>query len=267
LMPHSNKRVCVVSVLVAALLACDENQSPPVDAAADIDTTVADAAPGPEAALSDSAGTDGPSSDIGPCGKGTYSAPNGSVVVNTPTDLESLRGYSAVSGDVWIYCTTCTNVEALSCLKTVDGHLTFGKPASQPAALVSLSGLSNLTTVTGQFELSSAKNLPSLAGLDHLQTVGGQFRIADLDSITNVDGLGSLTSIGEDLYIEVNDKLTNLNGLSKLTAVSGNVSIGYNIKLPNCEAHDLVNQLTGFSGKVCIHFNHSDSCPDDVTGC
>jgi hypothetical protein len=49
--------------------------------------------------------------------------------------------------------------------------------------------------------------------------------------------------------------------------VGGDLTISVNAALPTCEAVDLLDQLIGFDGSVCIQNNLADTCADDPSGC
>ena len=67
--------------------------------------------------------------------------------------------------------------------------------------------------------------------------------IHDNNALINVDGLGALTSVGLDLYITEN------------------------IVLPDCEACNLLDQLTSGPVSIDVHTNLDDTCTPVPTNC
>ena len=83
----------------------------------------------------------------------------------------------------------------------------------------------------------------------------------------DLDGLGFLTSIGGDLDFSFHNDLTNLDGLSALTAIGGSLSFQYNEALYDCEACELLAQLTSGPAATNVHSNLDDSCTPVPENC
>lgn len=94
-----------------------------------------------------------------------------------------------------------------------------------------LSGLDNITSITGTLRINSNMGYSSLTGLENLTSIGESFLLHDCDNLINLQGLNGLTSVGTsgadyiDLYIHGNENLQNLSGLEGLTTLIGNIDI------------------------------------------
>jgi hypothetical protein len=125
--------------------------------------------------------------------------------------------------------------------------------------ITDLTGLSILTTVGGDLVIQDSAALVSLAGLENLSSVGGNVGIGDRlfggnPALVSLTGLEGLASIGGDLIVLDNDALVSLTGLENLTFVGGNVKIGddpFAIGDPRAGNPALVS-LTGLSGLTVL---------------
>ena len=180
--------------------------------------------------------------DTGPieCNLGDYS---GSFTIATQSDVAALAGYTSISGTLFVNCHSCTELSELVCLTSVDMDLWI----YENNTLTNLSGLSSITSV------------------------GWCLAISDNPALTNLDGLSALTSVNEGmvfgLLIDNNASLTNLDGLSALTSVGDNFLIHFNDILPDCEACDLLDQLTTPPISIEVHTNLDDTCTPVPAGC
>jgi hypothetical protein len=132
-------------------------------------------------------------------------------------------------------------------------------------------------------------SLASLDGFSSLAEVGGSTAIQDNPALVSLDGLGCLASVGKTLYISDNSVLTTL-GLSGLVTVGcepdcwwefeedgdgGGVEYWYcdeppvpclqvasNPSLSQCEACDLLEQLSYFTLTFDFYDNQPDTCTD-----
>ncbi len=199
------------------------------------------------------------------CNLGEYS---GSLSIETQSDVATLAGYTSISGDLDIECHSCTDLSDLFCLATVDRCFLI----ADNTALTNLDGLSGLTSVGEAFLISDNDILTDLGGLSALTSVGESLSISLNDVLANLDGLGALTSVGGYLgygYLGIagNNALTNLDGLSALTSVFDDVIIFENIVLPDCEACDLLDQLTSGPNSIDVYDNLDDSCTPVPDNC
>jgi len=73
--------------------------------------------------------------------------------------------------------------------------------------------------------------------------------------------------VGWDLWIAWNAALTNLDGLSGITSVTDDFWILYNNILPDCEACELLDQITSGPNTISVHDNLTDTCTPVPAGC
>jgi hypothetical protein len=212
------------------------------------------------------------------CNKGTLS---GDVVINGLDDMESISGYTGVSGRLTIEDTQLKNLDGLSCLEYVGGILDI-----ESNEIVNIDGLSNLQRVDGNLHIKENLKLSNIDGLHSLVYAGkvslealfitdldgldaltsaGSFTLDNLFNLQNVDGLSNLKSIEGSLHITKCRSLQNLDGLDIVETV-GRLRIVKNDKLPTCEVESLADRLIsdGFSGDIEICENAQDECGSEA---
>jgi len=171
-------------------------------------------------------------------------------------------GCTEIEGDVYISGNDITNLNGLSVLTSIGGHLYIGDNDALNSltgldnmtsiggglgigvndALISLSGLDNVTSIGVFLAITDNNALTSLTGLDIVSSIGGDLVIGYNDALTSLAGLDNMTSIGGDFWIEGNNALTSLAGLVKVTSIGGGLEIDYNntlislVGLDNIEA-------------------------------
>ena len=116
---------------------------------------------------------------------------------------------------------------------------------------------------TGNFKITTQSDVATLAGYT---SISGGLEIRCL-SCTDLSELSCLTSVGEHLYIWTNPALTNLDGLSGITSVGEDLNIRFNFSLPDCEACNLLDQLTTTPTPINVWGNLDDSCTPVPAGC
>jgi hypothetical protein len=138
----------------------------------------------------------------------------GDVTVANATDLAWMKNITDIQGFLHINSTPLTSITGLTNLKTISKEMTI----NSNAALTSLSSLTGLTSVGGFVEINSNGSS------------SGSF---------NINGLSAVTSIGKYLEINSNTGMANVGtgalGLVKLATVGGYVTINYNASLTNLD--------------------------------
>ena len=157
-------------------------------------------------------------------------------------DLTGLNNLSYIGEDIWIgYCDSLTSLAGLESLTHISGNLNLGDNDYTGycgnVALISLTGLDNITTVEGDVEIHLNPLLPDLTGLNKLESVGGRLSIESDTSLTSLTGLEKLTSIG-GLNIGGNTNLISLLGLESLATINQTLLIITNPLLDNLEGLD-----------------------------
>jgi hypothetical protein len=93
-------------------------------------------------------------------------------------------------------------------------------------------------------------------------------RIEGNDVLPNLDGMSALTWVtGAWLDINSNASLDNLDGLGNLIQLNGDLLIYDNPDLPECEACDLLDQLTLGPSSTDVYDNLSDTCTPVPDNC
>lgn len=106
-------------------------------------------------------------------------AVSGNVEIDSPEDLDRLRGCARVDGNL--------DVRAVG--------------------LSDLSAVASLVEVTGSLRIESSDTLVDLSGLDRLTRVGGDLVVRDNAGLASLHGLGSLASVGGRVDVDGNPKL------------------------------------------------------------
>ena len=149
---------------------------------------------------------------------GTTNFFSNAVGCNNYTDVISACNPSCPAGDV--YLSSQAEVDAFiiahpSCT-ALNGSLTIAG-----ADITNLNGLSNITSVLGDFAIANNSQLTSLTGLNALTTVKGNLNISQNAALASLNGLNSWSSIPTNsINISNNAVLTTLSGLSGATALS-----------------------------------------------
>jgi len=116
-----------------------------------------------------------------------------------------------------------------------------------------LAAVQGYECITGSVLILSS-SLGSLSQLSSLAAVGGDFQIIDNDKLRNLDGLQQLDQIGGSLMIQGNDSLETLDGLANIdfVAVDPNAWTSFviedNASLPACWVDELEAQLDDVCG-------------------
>ena len=161
-------------------------------------------------------------------------------------------------------------------IDTIDGDLTIGyTDTGSTSDITDLTILGNMAHITGNLIIQQNGQLVNLTGLNNLQTVGGYFQVNDNDRLTALD-FSKLQTTGGYFSVTNNDALTTLGGFPALASIGvGTVSVPSegqstdsvsilvenNPELSNCSeiAIFLSDEVYAVRGKVFINAN--------TTGC
>jgi hypothetical protein len=230
------------------------------DGATDTDTDVdTDADADTDTGTDTDSETDTGTGDI-VCDLGTYS---GWGYVSDLADLEALAGYTSISGGLDIIeCDSCVDLDDLVCLTMTNEYLYI----RHNNALTNIDGLSALTSTAGLaiFDNEALTNLDGLSGITSLSSA---LEIGWNDALTNIDGLSALTSVDSYVAIWENPALTNLDGLSALTFVDSYFQVRECPAVPDCEACEIIDQLTTEPSSIQVYDNLDDDCTPVPNNC
>jgi hypothetical protein len=157
----------------------------------------------------------------------------GNVIVTNPSELEQLRGYVVIQGNVFINPLVMADLEPLSSLERIEGTLDIAYDRTQVQSLKSLHGLHRLRAVSGYVQIENCNLLEHLGGLNVLQVVGASLSVYNNDGLSSVDALSNLEVVGMNLNILNNPYLpcyeaeALIDGLGE-SSVGGVVSVQNN---------------------------------------
>ena len=142
----------------------------------------------------------------------------GSLILEWNGELNNLQGLgslTSIDGNMGVrYNTSLKNFEGMSNLHTIGNRLYVEDNIS----LINFEGFNNVTSI-GDFviiEQYGGTALNSLSGLNNLKSVGGDFEIKHIESLHDLSGLDSLTTVEGAIEIWYCDELTSLEGLNSL---------------------------------------------------
>lgn len=171
----------------------------------------------------------------------------GLIIANTSlSTLEGLEQISIVENSIEIIGNpSLADIEALSSISGEIGQPGGGLRIIDNGSLTSLTGLSNVSSISGSIDISNNPSLTSLSGLDGIASATDLLYITGNSSLSSLSGLGALTSV-HSIYIQGNTALGSLSGLGGLSAIPGSVTIYDNPNLAD---------LNGLSGLASIGNN------------
>nr|NQU91648.1 hypothetical protein [Bacteroidota bacterium] len=135
-------------------------------------------------------------------------------------NCSEIEGYVEISGE------EISNLDGLIVITSIGGHAIISG-----TSLPDLSGLNNLSHIGGFLMISYNNSLTSLTGLENLTSIEGTFDIGGNmgggnSLLKNLNGLESLSYIGGSLKIYSNAQLASLAGLENLNTIMQGLVIG-----------------------------------------
>jgi len=165
------------------------------------------------------------------------------IVFSTQAEIDNFQtnypGCTEIEGDVNIMQGAIANLNGLSVLTSIGGHLQF-----YWVPLLNLSGLENLTSIGDYLYIGEAHSLQNLNGLENLTSIGGSLYIENNNNLTSLTGVDNLTSISQHLSVGNNILLTSLNGFYNLTSIGGIINIWSNNSLTSLNGLENVDGLS-----------------------
>jgi hypothetical protein len=187
----------------------------------------------------------------------------GSVIVTGNEELVDVPNIGGVKGTTGFEVVGNTMLSSLSGFQQLEEVDAFNIELN--ASLVTLVGLEGLTTVSSHMIIKENPVLDSLSGLENLTYVDWFVDVLENPALASVDGLSALGS-ADKLRMFLNDSLTNLDGLSSLTSLNY-FEIWGHAQLPDCEACELLEQLTNDPMSIDVHDNLDDDCTPVPDNC
>ena len=156
----------------------------------------------------------------------------GNVIVTNRSDLENLRGYVVIQGNVFINPLMVTDLEPLSSLERIEGTLDIAYDRLQVQSLKSLFGLHRLRAVSGYVQIENCNLLEHLGGLDSLQVVGASLSVYNNDVLGSVDALRNIEVVGMNVNILNNPNLPCYEAEALIENLGEN-SVGGSVSVQN----------------------------------
>lgn len=117
-------------------------------------------------------------------------------------------------------------------------------------ALLSIAGLSSLNNIKGNLFIQK-NGLQNLSGLDNLTIITGDVRILQNNNLGSISSLNTITDIGGELLIN-NNAISELNGFQNLASIGGPLTIGANGSGLN--KVDKLANLSSINGALTISY-------------
>ena len=198
----------------------------------------------------------------------------GDATVESPHDLDALRGVGVVTGSLRI--DGVSDLSSLRCLTRVGADLwvgpadtiptsqgLHGPPGPNESLLTHIDDFAGLTSVGRDLVVTGHDRLVNLDGLRALTSVGGTLRVTHNPALRALDALGQLMSVGE-LNVSGDTALTSLDGLDNLSRrIAGRVTISANDALTNLDA---LRNVTGVDGELIVTNNPALTSVDGLRG-
>lgn len=189
----------------------------------------------------------------------------GEFEISDDADLEELKGYVEIDGDVTLRGKV-TSLDSLVCLERVSGSLRIGSKQAHvwsteydsgvnftcngTLELENLRGLENLRSV-GHLSIQCNESLADIDALDNLKTVDGNLTITDNVALQDINGLIGIEIVGQEVVIDDNPALLDLDGLANLVEVIDDLKIGVlNPESEDTSGNESLASIEGLSNLV-----------------
>ena len=172
------------------------------------------------------------STEVGDATTGEVPTYVGNVIITNRTELEALRGYVVIQGNVFINPLMVTDLEPLSSLERIEGTLDIAYDRIQVQSLKSLFGLHHLRAISGYVQIENCNLLEHLGGLDALQVVGASLSVYNNDVLGSIEALRNLELVGMNFNILNNPSLPCYEAEDLVDALGEN-SVGGSVSVQN----------------------------------
>jgi len=138
-------------------------------------------------------------------------------VSGTLASFIGLENVQTIGNDLFLGITPVSDFTGLDNLNSIGGNF-------EVSYVTNFTGLENLNVIEGDFNVWS--ELSSFQGLNNLTSIGGDFFIGEIQGFEDFSGLENLTTIGGGFGITGEDtNITSFTGLENLTTIGGNFDI------------------------------------------
>lgn len=151
--------------------------------------------------------------------------PDGVDVEISGDDIVDLSVLSQLTGSFGAFeirdCPNLTTLAGMENFTTIGNDALDGFILMDLDALSSVSALSNLETIVGEFTIRTCGSLEDLEGFEGLTSVEGSVIVRDNAILTSLLGFDNLTYIGETLELVENPMMTDISALSNVETIVG----------------------------------------------
>lgn len=169
----------------------------------------------------------------------------GLLLINTQAEVDNFPvnypGCTSVEGNI-IINGTITNLNGLSQITSIGGEFAI----HQCGFLMDLNGLNNLTHVGGNLTIRENINLVNVSALSNLSFIGGDFNFVTNPDVLSLNGLENLQEIGGGLVITQNN-IPELTALQNVQTIGGDVDISYNYHLQSLAGLENITSLSNLT--------------------
>lgn len=160
------------------------------------------------------------------CPIGTFELRSQSEVnafIETYADCPTIKGNLILRGN------DITDISGLSFLTSITGNLNIESNIN----LTSLNGLQNISNIGNNLYIYKMKALTDLSGLNGnaIQQLNGFLEINNNDALQNIDALNGIQSVRRYVNISDNPALISIEGLAKIIKIDNNLTISNNESL------------------------------------
>jgi len=149
------------------------------------------------------------------------------ILFSTQAEIDAFPanypGCTVIEGSVRISGNDITNLNGLNAVTAIGDSLYMYACYN----LVTLDGLSNLTSIGGSF-IAAGTRLVIMQGLEKLESIGGDLIYYENNYLQSLDGMQTLTHLGGDIRVSNNPFFVSLSALSGLPDTLNSVFLGVN---------------------------------------
>jgi len=168
------------------------------------------------------------------------------------TDVDDLSCIRSITGPLYIYAnTSLLDMDGLMGVEEIGGDVQIRYNDSLESA-----NLPEVTDLTGYLWVTDNESLDDLSGFDQLQQVQGTLEIRNNANLEELSGLPSLTSIGGDFTLTGNPSLFDVSALYGLTSIGGDLTVCNNTALAEEEVTALYQSIDTIGGSATF----GDAC-------
>ena len=150
-------------------------------------------------------------------------------------------GCTSLEGSLYISGNDITNLNGLSQLTSVQSLSISSAPL-----LTDFSGLNQLHTISGSFDVSGEMASNLTMNFSSLQTIGGNFTINNITALSTFSGFTYLQTIGGNFQITNNTNLLSFTGFGSLQTITGFYDVYNNTSMTALPTTTALSAIGGY---------------------